>query len=165
MYDLTIPALTRGLSVLYEYVSAAGAHADETAQGEDALVKARLAPDMLPFAGQVQRASDNSKNGVSRLTGLAAPSFADTETTFVELHDRIAKTVAFLEGVPQASFEDAAEREVELRFASVTGKMNGQSYLTKFLLPNFYFHIATAHGILRNQGLAIGKRDYLGPLD
>jgi uncharacterized protein len=42
--------------------------------------------------------------------------------------------------------------------------MTGFEYLTRFLLPNFYFHIATAHAILRQQGVAIGKKEYLGPL-
>jgi len=30
------------------------------------------------------------------------------------------------------------------------------------VLPNFYFHVTTAYGLLRQGGVAIGKRDYLG---
>ncbi|TCU23803.1 uncharacterized protein DUF1993 [Rhizobium azibense] len=38
----------------------------------------------------------------------------------------------------------------------------GDEYVTVFALPNFYFHVATAHAILRNQGVPVGKLDYLG---
>jgi hypothetical protein len=162
MYALTVPAVMRSLSVLARYLDLAEAHV--TAQGLDAstLIDARLAPDMLTLAGQVQRASDNAKGGVARLAGVEAPGYADDETSFPELKARLAKTVAFIEGVDPAAFEGSDLRVLTLTFRSINGDMTGFEYLTKYLLPNVDFHIATAHGILRNQGLAIGKKDYFG---
>jgi uncharacterized protein len=157
----TIPLLTRGLSVLSDYMDKAATHAKTLGIDPAALVSARLAPDMMPLSGQVQSACDKAKNGVARLTGTTAPAYADTETTLEELKARIAKTLLFLNAVTPAQFEGAGDRVVTLRDRTMTGHV----YLTQILLPDFYFHIATAHGILRHNGLAIGKADYLGKLD
>ena len=162
LYRLSVPSFQRGLGVMATYLEKAEAHA--LARGIDAktLVDARLAPDMLSLAGQVQRASDTSKGAIARLTGLDAPRFDDTETSIAELQQRIAKTLAFFRTVDAAAFEGSDKREITLNFPSVKGSFNGEDFLLKFALPNFYFHVATAHAILRQQGLAIGKTDYLG---
>lgn len=165
MYELSVPAMTRGFAVLSGYLAKARGHAAAGGIDPAEIIGARLAPDMLPFSGQIQRASDKAKNGVGRLTGVAAPSFADTETSFDELEARIARTVEFIGGLTPAQFEGAEERRVELKFRSLSAEMSGFAYLTRLLLPDFYFHIATAHGILRHKGLAIGKSDYLGPIE
>lgn len=162
MHQMTVPALIRGLGVLASYVDAAAAFSAERGLSPDVLMNARLAPDMLTFTGQIQRASDNAKSGAARLTGATAPSFPDAEADFPALRQRLAATDAFLRGLTPAQFDDADTRVVEMAFRSITGTMSGQTYLTQVLLPNFYFHIATAHGILRTAGLDIGKRNYLG---
>lgn len=159
MYDLSIPALQRGLGVLSRSLDKASAYATERGFEPSILVNARLAPDMLPLAGQVQRASDTSKGGIARLTGLTAPSFPDTETTIDELKERIAKTVAFLQTITRQQLEGSAERSIESR---AVGTMPGSTHLLAFVLPNFYFHVTTAHGILRHNGVSVGKKDYLG---
>jgi hypothetical protein len=117
---------------------------------------------MLTFTGQSQRASDNAKSGAARLSGTMAPSFPDTEADFADLRRRLADTDAFLCGLTPEQFDGAETRVVEMAFRSITGAMSGQTYLTQVLMPNFYFHIATAHGILRAAGLEVGKRNYLG---
>ncbi|MEP9379595.1 DUF1993 domain-containing protein [Aquabacter sp. CN5-332] len=157
IYDYTVPVLARGLTILSTYMDKAAAHA--AAQGIDPseLINARLAPDMLPLSGQIQRASDTAKASITRLTGVAAPSFPDTETTFPELKERLANTLAFVESVAPAQFEGAEAREVDLRFL----KVSGADYPAQFMLPNFFFHLAIAHGILRQAGVNIGKKDYL----
>ncbi|WP_315830740.1 DUF1993 domain-containing protein [Bradyrhizobium prioriisuperbiae] len=159
MYDLSIPALQRGLGVLSRYLDKAAANATERGFEPSVLVNARLAPDMLPLAGQIQRASDTSKGGISRLTGVAAPSFPDTETTIDELKERVAKTVAFLQTVTPQQFDGSAERMIESR---AIGTMPGATHLLAFVLPNFYFHVASAHAILRHNGVPVGKKDFLG---
>ena len=126
-------------------------------------MQARLAPDMLPLAGQVQRASDTSKNAVARLTGIDAPAFPDVETTFAELRQRIGDTLDFFASVDPPRLEDSGAREITLKFGQFQTVLAGEDYLLTFALPNFYFHLATAHGILRHQGVQVGKLDYLGP--
>jgi hypothetical protein len=160
-----MPLLRRGFGVLSAYLAAAREHVETTALSESAILGARLAQDMLPFSGQIQRASDKAKNGVARLVDVEAPNFPDTEATLAELDARIAKTLDFLDSVKPGRFKGADMRVVELRFRSVNGVMSGHTYLTQVLLPDFYFHVATAYGILRHLGLPIGKADYLGRLD
>ena len=163
MYRLSIPLFVRGFGVLSSYLDKAEAHAQANGLDPGILVQARLSPDMLPLAGQVQRASDTSKNAIARLTGVDAPSFPDTEGTFAELQQRIRNTLDFFRSVEPARLEGSELREIPLKFGEFQAVLAGEDYLVNFTLPNFYFHIATAHGILRHQGIQIGKLDYLGP--
>jgi hypothetical protein len=165
IYRISVPVLIRGLGVLSTYLDKAAAFATEKSIDPAVLVNARLAPTMLPLAGQVQRASDTSKGAIGRLTAIQVPSFSDTETTLDELKERIARTVEFLRSVRPEQMQDAEERSVELKFRTFTAKLRGDDYVLQFLLPNFFFHIATAHDILRHNGLDIGKTDYLGPFE
>ncbi|MBB5608116.1 MULTISPECIES: DUF1993 family protein [unclassified Janthinobacterium] len=162
MYDASIPVLIRGLGIMSDYLDKAAAYAVEKNIPVSVLLQARLAPDMLPLAGQVQRASDNAKGGAARLAGVSGPTFADTETTLEELQERVAKTVAFLETITPEQLAGSASRSNELRFRSINGVMRGDVYLLSFLLPNFFFHITTAHDILRHNGCQLNKRDYIG---
>lgn len=165
IHDLTIPAFRRGLAILGRYLDKAADHSDAAGFASGALIDARLASDMLTFTGQIQRASDNAKSGAARLAGVEAPSFPDVETDVEGLRQRIADTDAFLAGLTPEQFEGAESRVIVLGFRSVSGTMSGETYLIQVLLPNFYFHIATAHGILRAAGVDIGKRDYIGTTD
>src|SRR3954452_20841942 len=99
MYDATLPVLVRGLGALDEYLERPAAFAADNKIDPQVLVNARLAPEMLPLSGQVQRASDTSKRAIPRLTDLQAPSFADNEVTLEDLKKRVADTVAYLQTV------------------------------------------------------------------
>lgn len=162
MRRVSIPLFVRGLKVLSGLIDKGEAHAREAGGDPEAFVQARLAPDMMPFSAQVQRASDASKFAVGRLTGAAPPPMEDTETTLAELRERIGKTLAYLEAVPAEAFEGSEAREVKLSFGSFQPTFTGEAYLIDFALPNFYFHIAAAYMILRNQGVPVGKQDFLG---
>lgn len=161
MYQLSVPALIRGLGVLTKLLDKAEAHARDNGISPDDLVNARLAPDMLTLAGQVQRVSDTSKGLIGRLTAIEVPRFPDEEKTLGELRQRIANTVAFLETVRPTDLEDSDRREVVLNFPTLKVTLTGEEYLLRFVLPNFYFHLSTAYDILRHKGVSIGKADFL----
>ncbi|HEV7309502.1 DUF1993 domain-containing protein [Ensifer sp.] len=161
MYQLSIPAFVRGLGVLTRLLDKAEAFARENGIPADDLVNARLAPDMLTLAGQVQRVSDTSKGLVGRLTSIEVPRFPDEEKTLDELRQRIANTVAFLETIGSTDLEDSGSREVVLNFPNLKVTFTGEEYLQKFVLPNFYFHLTTAYDILRHKGVPVGKADFL----
>ncbi len=165
MYDASVPVFVRGLTVLSGLLDKAEAHAAGAGVALQSLVEARLAPDMLTLAGQVQRASDTAKFGASRLTGTDSPSFPDDEASVPELRDRCAKTIAFLEGVAPAAFAESEGRSVTFGGGSARWTLPGDRYLLQFALPNFFFHVTTAYDILRHQGVPVGKRDFLGPFD
>ncbi|MBB5751809.1 DUF1993 domain-containing protein [Prosthecomicrobium pneumaticum] len=163
LYDLTIPVYRRGFAVLATLLDKGEAHARDNGGDPEALVEARLAPDMLPLAGQIQRASDTAKAAVARLTATEAPRFADEEKSLAELKARIAATVAYLDGVLPEAFEGAAERIIRWGRGQPV-EQDGRTYLLTFALPNFFFHLTTAYAILRHQGVPVGKMDYIGPL-
>ncbi|ALS60820.1 DUF1993 domain-containing protein [Pandoraea norimbergensis] len=165
LYRATVPVYLRGLTVMADYIKKARAHCEEKSLDPETILKAKLAPDMLDFTSQVQRVSDTAKFAVSRLTGVESPKFEDNETTFDQLRDRIANTEAFIAGVLEDRFEGAESREITLKFKAYQTTMDGVDYLLKFGLPNFYFHVTTTHDILRAQGVAVGKTDYLGPYE
>jgi hypothetical protein len=151
----------RGLEITNEYCDKAAEFA--TTQGIDpfTLVNARLAPDMLPFSGQIQRISDASKGSVGRLAAISPPRIVDWEQTFPELKTRIEKTVAFLRGIKPEQLLDSETRTIEAKFPWGAKLSPGGEYLLSIALPNFYFHVATAHDILRYSGVPLGKRDFL----
>ena len=165
LYDLSVPVFTRGLGQLTHLLDKSLAHAKANGIDTATLVDARLAPDMLTLAGQVQRASDASKLGVARIAGLTAPSFPDEEKTWDDLVARIAKTQDFLKTVERAQVDGQEERDVVIKAGGGEAHFTAQRYLLQFALPNFFFHVTTAYAILRSQGVVIGKRDYLGPFD
>ena len=161
-YQLSIPTFQRGFAVLSKLLDKAEAFAEERKIKPEILVNARLAPDMLSLAGQIQRLSDTAKGAAARLTGTDAPSFSDDETTLAELRTRSAETVSYLATVPEAAFEGAAERTVVLKTRQQDVTFTGEDYLLTFALPNFYFHLTTAYAILRHNGVPVGKLDFLG---
>lgn len=163
MYRASIPVFVRGLSALRGLLQKGAAHAAATGADPNTLVAAQLAPDMLTLAGQVQRASDTSKLSGQRLSGVAAPSMPDTETTLDELIQRVDATITYLQTIEPTALDGAEDRTVELNFGPDNKHaFRGDDYLFGFALPNFYFHVAIAHGILRSQGVPVGKMDFIG---
>lgn len=164
MYNYTIPALLRGLGVLQSYLDKMQAAVDAGQCTGEELLQARLADDMLPLGRQFQIACDNAKNGPARLVGQEAPWFADNEQTIGEYRYRIEKTMAFLRTLTPEVFDGSEARMIDQSYRRAGSAMTGEDYVRALLLPNFYFHIAVAHSILRHQGIRLGKSDYLGAL-
>lgn len=162
MYQASIPVLIRGLNNLSAILGKAAAHAEAKNISPEVFINARLAPDMFPLVRQVQSVSDGAKGCAARLAGVEVPSYADTETSFPELQERIAKTVTFLKSISPEQIDGSEERPVTLKVRGKEIHFTGQTYLLGFVLPNFYFHLTTAYGILRHNGVEIGKMDYLG---
>ena len=162
LYEASVLVFLRGFHVLGTLLDRAEAHAAARGMDPAALIGARLAPDMYTLAGQVQCASDAAKLCAARLAGVERPSFADTEASFPELRERIARTVAFLEGLDPAAIEAGAARTVALRLGGAERQVTGSEYLLQVALPNFFFHLTTAYGILRHNGVVLRKADYLG---
>jgi hypothetical protein len=126
------------------------------------LANARLAPDMLPLTRQVLIACDAAKLAAARISGLEAPKFEDTETTFEELRARIRKTLDYLATVPADALDGTEDKEITFPVGRENKRtMTAQAYLTTWALPNFFFHVTTAYAILRHNGVDLGKADYL----
>ncbi len=162
MYQVSVPVFIQMLSALAKILDKAGAHAEMRKIDPQALLGARLFPDMFPFARQVQLATDFAKGCAARLAGAEVPRYADEEKSFAELKQRIDKTLAFLKQFTPAQIDGSEEREIALNIAGKPVAFKGQQYLLSSAMPNFYFHVTTAYAILRHNGIEVGKRDYMG---
>ena len=162
MYQASVPPLIRSLNNLVAILEKAAAHAEAQKIDPAVLINSRLYPDMLPLSKQIQIAADVAKKGVARLAGLEAPVFEDNETTFSELISRLQKTTAYLETFTPEQIDGSEEKSISLPVRQETMIFQGLPFLLYFVLPNVYFHVTTAYGILRHSGVELGKMDYLG---
>jgi len=162
MYQASVPYFLHMLGNLKKLLAKGAAHAEARKFDPMVLFNARLAPDMLPLVRQVQIASDNAKGCAARLAGIDPPKFDDSETIYAQLTERIDKTLAFLKTVKQEQVDGSEGRDIVLKFPNQTLEFKGLGYLTGFAIPNFTFHVVTAYNILRHNGVAIGKSDFLG---
>jgi hypothetical protein len=161
LYDASIPVYVRMLRNLASFLDKAEAYAREKGVELSTLAEAKLAPDMGSLIRQVQFASDAAKGGAARLAQIDPPSFADVETSFPELKDRIARTIAFVESIKREQVDGGEERTIVLTFPQGSMTFTGQNFLLQFSLPNFLFHVTTAYAVLRSQGVPLAKMDYL----
>lgn len=161
MYDATVPVFVHFLNGLAALLRKTEAHVQAKKLDPNAFLTARLFPDMFTFTKQVQLACDFAKGTSARLAGVAIPSHPDEEKTFDELHERIRKTVEFVRGLTKEQFAGAAERQITFKAGGKEITVTGAQYLSNVGLPNFYFHLTTAYGLLRHNGVEIGKADFL----
>jgi hypothetical protein len=164
IYDFSIPVLTRGLTNTSAILDKAADYAAAKKFDPVILAQARLYPDMHPLLRQVQIACDTAKGAAARLAGIEVPKHEDTEVTFADLKARIAKTLDFLKTVTPAHLKDSEGRSIEIKFPTGSWKFTATTYLTDFVLPNFYFHISMVYALLRKSGVEIGKGDFLGAI-
>lgn len=163
MSSASLPLLKHTLGSLAHILDKGQAFAEARKIDPTALTTYRLAPDMLPFTRQIQIACDAAKNGIVRISGIEAPKFEDTETTFPELKARVQQTLDWLATVPAAKLDGTENREVTFPIGKdKTRTMTGEAYLKHWMLPNFFFHVSMAYAILRHNGVELGKSDYLG---
>ncbi len=162
MYQASIPQLTKMLNNLTNILKKGEEFAKVKNIDGTVLVGSRLAVDMFPLAKQVQIACDQVKNGMARLAGIEPPKFDDNETTFAQLQERIAKTIAFANSIQPAQVDGTEAKEIKFSIKEWNFEFVGEQYLLTWIIPNFYFHVTTAYNILRHNGVEIGKSDFLG---
>jgi len=162
MYQALVPVAIRQLTNLSEILKKAESYATAKKVEPEVFTSTRLIVDMYPLSRQIQIAADIVKGGAARLAGVEVPSFPDTEKTFSELQARIAKTIDFLKTFKPNQIDGSEDRKVTLKVGGQEMTFPGQAYLLGFVLPNLFFHTSIAYAIMRQNGVEIGKRDYLG---
>jgi len=162
MYEASVQPIRRSLTNLKAILEMAATHAETRKIDPSVLINARLFPDMFPLSRQVQIATDVAKGAVSRLAGVEPPKYEDDESTFAELVARIDKTIALLDSFKPDQINGSEEKNISLPLRDRTVTFKGLPYLLDFVLPNVYFHVTTAYGILRHNGVELGKKDFLG---
>ncbi|MEO6363674.1 MAG: DUF1993 domain-containing protein [Caldimonas sp.] len=162
MHSASVPVFVRMLGNLVAWLDKAEAHAAQKKFDPAVYLGARLAPDMLPLAKQIQIACDGAKFCVARLAGVDGPKFEDDEATLEELRARVRKTMDFVQSVPAAQVDGSDDKDISVPRRDGVMVMKGEAYLKHFALPNFYFHATTTYALLRHYGVELGKIDFLG---
>ncbi|MEO7940300.1 MAG: DUF1993 domain-containing protein [Burkholderiaceae bacterium] len=163
LYTATVPVFRQMLLALSDVLKKGEEHARDRKFDPSILLQARLSPDMLAMVRQVQIACDFANSVAARIAGIEVASYEDNEQTFAELQQRIAKTVAMLDGLTIKQFDGSEGKEIVLRPGTPKEKkLSGQAYVLAYGLPQFFFHVTTAYNLLRHNGVDIGKKDYMG---
>jgi hypothetical protein len=165
MYKASVPVFVKGLTNLKALLEKAAAHAQAKKIDETVFASARLYPDMLPLTVQIQIATDFARGTAARLAGTEMPKWEDNEKTLAELIARVDRTLDYVKPFAAAQIDGTEGKEITRPIRGQPKTFTGLNYLLQFALPNFYFHTATAYGILRHNGVEIGKMDFLGSLD
>jgi len=162
MYVFSVPVFVKTLGNLSAILAKGEAYAEQKKFEPAILLNMRLAPDMFPLLRQVRIACDFAKGASARLAGEEPPQWEDNEATIADLQARIARTIAFVQGFAPSRFEGAESRKVTVTMRGEPVEYVGLPYLAHVVLPNFFFHAATAYDILRHAGVELGKRDFIG---
>jgi hypothetical protein len=163
MYTHSVPVFKQLLTALKAILAQADAHAAAKSIEPDALLQARLYPDMFPLLKQVQIAADFARGIAARLAGVEVPTVEGKEKSFSDLDRLLTQAGEFLDGLQSSQFEGSEIRDIVLRPGTPKErKLSGEAYLTHYGLPQFIFHATTAYAILRHNGLPVGKRDFMG---
>ncbi|MEP6677939.1 MAG: DUF1993 domain-containing protein [Betaproteobacteria bacterium] len=165
IYQASVPVFVRSLNSLKNILAKGATHAQAKKIDEEAFMQARLAPDMFPLTTQVHIATDMARGGAARLTGSEPPKYEDTEKTFAELIARVEKTIAYVQSLPEASFDGGDTRTITRPVRGQPKTFTGVNYLQQFIVPNLYFHTTTVYDLLRHNGVELGKPDFIGSLD
>ena len=162
LYAASVPVFQQLLGSLDQLLVKAEAHATDRKIDPDALLQARLFPDMFPLAKQVQIACDFARGVSGRLAAAELPVFDGEQKTFADLRALVTASLEFMGGLDAAAFEGSESREIVLRPGTPKERrMEGRSYLLHYGFPQFFFHVTTAYDLLRHNGVEVGKRDYM----
>lgn len=164
-YYASVVQLGRMLQNLDVWLEKAIEHANRKKFEPSALLESRLAPDMYPLSRQIKECCEHTKYTAARLAGKDPPLHPDTETTFEELRARIHDVLQYLSTFQASDFDIDPKHMVPLPFLPGNQGMHAREYLHQFRLPNAYFHFCMAYAILRHNGVALSKMDYVGSLD
>ncbi|MEO5686432.1 MAG: DUF1993 domain-containing protein [Burkholderiaceae bacterium] len=163
MYTYSVPVFKQLLTAMKTILATTAADVAAKSMNADAFLQARLFPDMFPLVKQVQIACDFARGISARLAGVDVPAHESNEASFADLDALLKMTLSFLDGLDAAKFEGAESRDIVLRPGTPKErKLDGQAYLSAYGLPQFFFHATTTYAILRHNGVAIGKKDYMG---
>ena len=161
MYQASIPHFVLMLNNLSAILDKANAHAEAKKIPQEVLCNARLALDMYPLSQQICIVTDMAKACAARLAGIEIPSYENNEVTLADFKTRLAKTVAFLQGINPEHIDGSEDRAITIKMYDQEAVYSGQYYLFDIIIPHFYFHVTTAYGILRHHGVELGKSDYI----
>jgi len=164
-YDVSVPTFLQTVKAVGDFLQRAAAHCAETGADPDDFVQARLFDDMAPFHFQIEAAWHHSVWGLEAAkTGVFAPPALVGPVPFADLQAMIGKAEMALEALTPEEVNGWVGKNLDLQIGPRRLAFTSETLILSFSLPNFYFHVVTAYGILRTRGVPLGKRDYEGRL-
>lgn len=164
-YELTVPAFLQTLAATEKVLERGLNHAVDSSIDPESLVEARLCQDMLPLRFQIVSVAQHSLGALEAAeSGLFVPPDARKPFTYAGLQALLAETKGKIAALPREAVDALEDRDVIFQLGERKLPFTAKGFLQSFSLPNFYFHAVTAYDILRNRGVPLGKRDYLGKL-
>ncbi len=164
LYNVTIPAFIRGLQNLSAMLEKSKTFATEQGMDLSELLDARLIADMAPLTRQIQMVTDTAKFVAVRVGQVENEAWADDETGYEDVQERVSKAISFLQNVATEGFDAREDAKVVLTTPSGDIPFTGSTYVHGFAIPNFYFHLSIAYALMRMKGVPVGKLDFLGPI-
>ena len=173
-HELSAGVFIRGLTSLKAQLTKAEAHAAASAGGERAMLDARLGADgsgashaprdlhMYTLAAHVHWAAEGARLAIAQLLGVRAVPDANAATRFADLHRHLDATMAHLREVTPAELDAGLERTIVIEHPRGTVRSDGRQFLLAFAITHFFYHVTTAYGIMRNQGVPLTMGDFLG---
>jgi len=160
--EILTPNLVRTLKALDKILQKGADYAEKKGIEPAVLLNSRIIADMHPLKRQIQMVTDTVRRVFSELGGQETPSVEDTEETFSELQARIRSTIEFVEAFDKSTLVDSEKRAIHLPIGDAGIDLTGTEFVMAMAIPNIYFHAATAYNILRQNGVEVGKMDFLG---
>lgn len=166
LYEATVPGFKKTLDCVMGLLVKAEEFASAKGLAPEALLQARLADDMWPFASQVFMAAANSWGHIEKIlaSGGSTPNLSPPPADFAGLKACVASAIAGLESVKPADIDALVGKEIGYLVRDHQVFFTGQDFFFTFALANFYFHVTTAYDILRWKGVPLAKKDYLGKM-
>jgi len=164
-YDASVSNYLQTLSAARGYLDKGLAYCKEMDADSEEIVERRVATDMLPFRFQIHSIVHHSLGALEGMkAGVFRPPGEKPKHTYAELQTLLAETEAALQKMPRAEIDALENKDLVFEIRDRKMHFTNKGFLLSFSLPNFYFHAATAYGILRARGVPIGKRDFMGAL-
>ena len=113
---------------------------------------------------QLRTVTDQAISGTARLAGAELITFPNTEASFPEVKDRIAKTIDFVKTFKPMQIDGTEDKEIVVKFSSGERKFKGQAFLLNFCLPNFYSDNAMLAMLQKNEMEMYLGGNVFGPL-
>lgn len=175
-YDLSAGLFIRGLTNLKMELLKAHDHVTTSGRGEATLLDAQLATDrhilgasyppadlhMYTLAAQIHWAAEGSKLAITRLLGAQPAPAPQDEKSFADLYQRLDAAIAFHRGASPSDLESGLDQTIIIERPSLSMRSSGRQFLVAYAIPHFFYHVTTAYGILRNQGVQLRMSDFLG---
>lgn len=163
LYDALVPNWHQILGSVTHWLDKAQAHCADKQLPDSALVEARLYEDMLPFGFQVRSTVTHSMGAIEGVRkGLFAPDRSPWPDSLAGLKSQVNQCLAGLSQLDPAEVNGFIGRDMRFEYGERRMDFTAENFLLSFSQPNFFFHAVTAYDILRNQGLPVGKRDFMG---